>query len=106
VSAPGCTPGPWFVVGYTIYALNENGLNRFSANVQARFSKRGTQPDGVELGANAHQMAASGVLYDALKKARDTINAFYVTIGMTEDGRAQNLAHIDAALALARGEKP
>jgi len=53
-----------------------------------------------ELVACALKMAAAHDLYEALKKARSTINALYVGLAMSDEGRAINLAYIDAALSL------
>jgi hypothetical protein len=49
-------------------------------------------------------ITAAPDLYAALTKARDTINAVYVQMGVTDEGRATNLAHLDAALAKATGK--
>ena len=54
--------------------------------------------------ANALLTAAAPDLAKALKTARASINAFYVAMGMTDEGRALNLAYIDAALAKATGK--
>lgn len=54
-----------------------------------------------EAEANGRLVAAAPDLYAALKRAREVINAFYVGMGMTEEGRALNLAFADIALASA-----
>lgn len=54
------TPGPWLCSGKTVYALNDDGYNRFSALVQDAH----THQD--ELEANAHLIAAAPELLEAL----------------------------------------
>lgn len=55
------TPGPWLVDDRTVYALNENGFNRFFASVQDAHT------DPIELEANAQLIAAAPDLLEALE---------------------------------------
>lgn len=56
------TPGPWDRVGTLVYALNEDGFNRFCALVQdAHTAKQ-------ELEANARLIAAAPELLEALEQ--------------------------------------
>lgn len=54
------TQGPWLVEGRTVYALNDDGYNRFSALVQDAHTP------GDELEANARLIAAAPDLLEAL----------------------------------------
>lgn len=54
------TRGPWYRSGKTVYALNEQGFNRFSALVQD--ARTGDE----ELEANARLIAAAPELLEAL----------------------------------------
>lgn len=54
------TPGPWLRSLRTVYALNERGVNRFSALIQDAHT-----PD-YELKANAQLIAAAPELLEAL----------------------------------------
>lgn len=60
MSNQGFTPGPWLLSGRTVYALNDEGFNRFSALVQDAH----TPWD--ELEANARLIAAAPDLLAAL----------------------------------------
>jgi len=142
MGAPGTTPGRWSVEADKrsertgdMYDA-ENGYRDYLAgwNIVAPDSGKdvvgieGICPDD-EAEANAHQMAASGALYDALEKARDQF-LFYeqshlakyppwelemlrkgiVDVSMGRDAydkaqtNAEYAAMCDAALKLARGE--
>lgn len=57
------TPGPWFLAGRTVYALNEEGFNRFSALVQDAHAP------AYELNANASLIAAAPELLEACEAA-------------------------------------
>ena len=61
MSNQGFTPGPWLLSGRTVYALNDEGFNRFSALVQDAHTP------GDELEANARLMAAAPELLLALE---------------------------------------
>lgn len=88
------TPGPWMVEGCTVYALNDDGYNRFSALVQDAH----TPVD--ELEANARLIAAAPELLSLLKEARSTLEMW------KDVAPAVSLcADIDKAIAKARGEK-
>ena len=62
MSDQGFTPGPWLLSGRTVYALNDEGFNRFSALVQDAHAP------AYELDANARLMAAAPDLLQALEK--------------------------------------
>src|SRR5690554_6165635 len=57
------TTGPWMLSGRTVYALNDQGFNRFSALVQDAHTS------AVELDANARLIAAAPELLEALECA-------------------------------------
>lgn len=63
------TPGPWYATGATVYALNEDGFNRFSALVQD------PRTEVAELKANARLMSASPKMLAALGVVHLWINA-------------------------------
>ena len=63
MSAKGFTPGPWRLSGRTIYALNDEGFNRFSALVQDAHAP------AYELNANARLIASAPTLLEALTLA-------------------------------------
>lgn len=63
MSNQGFTPGPWLLSGRTVYALNDEGFNRFSSLVQDAHTP------GDELEANARLMAAAPELLKALEEA-------------------------------------
>lgn len=65
MSNQGFTPGPWLLSGRTVYALNDEGFNRFSALVQDAHAP------AYELNANARLIAASPCMYALLEKRAD-----------------------------------
>jgi hypothetical protein len=58
------TPGEWLVDGTTVYALNEQGYNRFSALVQAGHVGPMERTTIEELEANARLFALSAELLE------------------------------------------
>ena len=92
------TPGPWSVAGTcTVYAVSEDGVNIFDAQVQPGYAGDRRTPVN-EITANAQLIAAAPELYEALEK-------------MVEDDfksgapdHYQRTASARAALAKARGE--
>jgi len=89
------TPGPWLIVGATVYALNADGFNRFSCQVQDAHT------DVTELRANARLIAAAPDLLTsliALDEAFCTINEF----SSREERHASRLALIAARAAVAK----
>lgn len=85
------TPGPWMVEGRTVYALNDDGYNRFSALVQDAHTP------GDELEANAQLIAAAPELLEAL----EALTANYADV---EQGGSKNVDKARAAIAKATGE--
>lgn len=89
------TQGPWLVEGRTVYALNDDGYNRFSALVQDAHTP------GDELEANARLIAAAPELLEALEGVTDMAADMIPSMGFA------GLALIEAAraaIAKARGE--
>lgn len=87
------TPGPWMLSGRTVYALNDQGFNRFSALVQDAHAP------AYELNANARLIAAAPELLEALEQA----------VTSMQDSGYQN-SHVAvraarAAIAKATGEQ-
>ncbi|MEG0969222.1 MAG: hypothetical protein RSG92_28055 [Pseudomonas sp.] len=108
------TPQEWLRGGTTVYALNVEGTNRFSAQVQSGWSTSGrNRTESGELEANARLIAAAPELLEALADCttmlarikthcRITDNA-----GYSEDGRMLKLTDVEnnarAAIAKATG---
>jgi hypothetical protein len=82
------TPGPWLVEGRTVYALNDDGYNRFSALVQDAHTP------GDELEANARLIAAAPELLE------------FALLFLERNGADETwmTAQARAAIAKARGE--
>jgi hypothetical protein len=100
VEMTGYTKGPWLLDGRTIYALNDEGVNRFYASVQDAHAP------AYELNANARLIASAPDLLEALedmlsgwKYIRSSHGDLY---GVGWD-RAQDKAI--AAIARAKGEE-
>lgn len=86
------TPGPWLLSDKTVYALNEDGYNRFSALVQDAHT------DDQELRANAILIAAAPDILDALQYALETLKDCDMDL-------FHNVIEVgDAAIAKALGE--
>lgn len=85
----GHTPGPWLVEGRTVYALNDDGYNRFSALVQDAHTP------GDELEANARLIAAAPDLLEALQSSKSLMES----VGMQSSDEYQQAS---AAIAKAR----
>lgn len=65
----GPTPGPWFRDCATVFALSEDGVNRFSASVQGGWVVTGRQRTAVEeLEANARLFEAAPRMLAALQQ--------------------------------------
>lgn len=88
------TPGPWMVEGRTVYALNEDGYNRFSALVQDAHTP------GDELEANAQLIAAAPELLEALEQF-----VAWVDAPCESAFSDSQLASARAAIAKATGEQ-
>jgi hypothetical protein len=71
--------GEWRIAdGYTVYALNESGVNQFSFTIQGN-GRHGAAP--AELQANANLAKAAPELYEALKQVLEDENLLdYVQI--------------------------
>ena len=94
----GHTPGPWLVEGRTVYALNDDGYNRFSALVQDAHTP------GDELEANARLIAAAPELLEALEDiANDYAERFDMDSQSTNPGMKVVVENARAAIAKARG---
>ncbi|MHC3750731.1 hypothetical protein ACYKDZ_17825 [Stutzerimonas stutzeri] len=95
------TPGPWLVEGRTVYALNDDGYNRFSALVQDAHTP------GDELEANARLIAAAPDLLEAaelaLEVAEGWIHDQLDGTGIAGEALGK-LDSVRAAIAKARGE--
>lgn len=90
------TPGPWLLMGLTVYALDETGnCNRFTAKVEGGWSFRssGTIGSGgdrtaeLELEANARLLAAALELYEALEAAHPLLETLHSLVVGTDAGR-------------------
>lgn len=90
----GHTPGPWLLAGRTVYALNDEGFNRFSALVQDAHAP------AYELNANARLIAAAPELLDALEMCVKSMKSCLPDFNPF-DQAAYDKAH--AAIAKARG---
>jgi hypothetical protein len=98
----GHTPGPWYLAGKTVYALNVRNFNRFCAQVQDAHT-----PES-ELIANAVLMQAAPELLEALEAA---IECGMVPNTSAAEGGASRFSRqvvvadmIRAAIARARGQ--
>ena len=103
------TPGLYERSATTVYAVNEEGSNRFSAFVDAGFERKSARPGGTkrttheECEATAQLFTAAPDLYEAL----DEMRALWVFVcnlhGWDPDHMAQHAKAV-ASLAKARGE--
>lgn len=87
MGAPGTTPGPWNLRGDEIESADGQYVCHFGGV-------------GFEL-PDAHQIAASGALYDALKLLADNVEQAWPQLA-----ELGPLVQARAALAQARGETP
>lgn len=70
------TPQDWLRGGTTVYALNAEGTNRFSAQVQGGWSTSGrNRTEPAELEANARLIASAPELLEALSTKVKTQNS-------------------------------
>ena len=94
------TPGPWHVVGRTVYSLNSRNTNRFAAMVQATGTECASEEECL---ANAALISAAPDLYEALC---DYVKDDFEMHGTTSKQQIHNsrLRRAEAALKKARGE--
>lgn len=103
------TPGPYWI------RTNTNGSHdvcgRYAKVVRSYPAEQFSLADAdcrrlqnkMKAAAHRLRMAAPDLLGELIK-ARDTLNAVYVGMGMDDAGRAANLARFNAAIAKARGQ--
>lgn len=101
----GHTHTEWLRVGTTVYALNAEGTNRFSAQVQGGWATDGRlRTDAEELEANARLMAAAPQLLEALQDLVEVARVLEPkTIGDQNDQESR-ISTAEAAIAKATGE--
>lgn len=96
------TPGQWLIDGVEpksfVYALNQQGYNRFWAHVQGGNTAPMEQTTVEEVEANARLIAAAPDLLEALKHCVDWLNAAGIAQSMPVQKQAR------AAIAKATGE--
>lgn len=98
MGAPGTTPGKWAIGKDMIGQRDERGFQRLIVEMLW---------DDAQGVADAHQIAASGALYDAGKmalKALIGVDALLHKHGMMAGITNPAIEPLSAALALARGE--
>lgn len=97
MSAPGTTPGPWKACEHPEGRAGIRAVNgsKMVARCEAMFGRG--HVDASEWEANAHLIAASPALYEALEIAMEYVN------WLPPEGREAFKA-CAAALAIARGE--
>lgn len=101
----GPTPGPWFRDGTSVFALSEDGVNRFSASVQGGWVVTGRQrTDAEELEATARLLEAAPELLKALIESRKRI--IELCSAYSNPLPVASLERIDAAIAKATGAQP
>jgi hypothetical protein len=104
---PKHTPTPWLAEGKTVYALNENGTNRFSALVQAGFEfdgrryKMPASPEEIE--ANAAFIVRACNSHDALVKVAKNLRDYLGEGRKLGDDTEWFADKVSAALKLAEG---
>jgi len=98
MGAPGTTPGPWKPTerhGYHEIIGPRDASNWYGKKGVWAVAYCDTDRDDDENIANAHQIAASGVLYDAVESAFDFLGGV--------DGASEIRAELLAAIMLAKG---
>ena len=88
------TPGPWLVSRTTVYALNEQGYNCFSTQVQPGNTAPMEHTSDGELAANARLISAAPELLAALIYLRDCI----------ETGKEPGMGIVHASIRKAEGK--
>ena len=104
---PGFTPEQYQRAGTTVYALNADGVNRFSAHVDPGFDNDYERTSRVELEATAALFEAAPALYEALEELSAAIDDGLCNSGIPgfdPDRLERAQVASAAALRLARGE--
>ncbi|MFO5941179.1 hypothetical protein ACLBSY_30000 [Pseudomonas aeruginosa] len=89
------TPGPWYRDGTTVYALNPQNFNRFSAQIHGAHTPKS------ELEAVAQLMQAAPELLEALEYAANRLNSCLILLECDDDFIAKETAQARAAIAKA-----
>lgn len=95
----GHTPGPWAVAGSTIYALNENGVSRFQAQISAGFLTYPAKGRGAKERTTEEEVAANARLIVA---APDLLEACKSLVANLTEGDFISTTRIEAAEAAIR----
>ena len=102
------TGGEWFIRDESDEPLEITSLSRKGRISICEVAVGYEGPVEVEQQANAHLIAASKKLYEALQKARESLAEGLETPGFAEAPGSESdrvlIAEVDAALAAARGE--
>lgn len=101
------TPSPWLRDGRTVYALNEDNTNRFSARIEGGFQSKSwrgqvwTPSDEVE--ATAVLICAAPEMLEALKAALDYLLNEAESRKYNPPVDATIIANLEHAIAKAEG---
>ncbi|HCT6924805.1 hypothetical protein IPC1132_10920 [Pseudomonas aeruginosa] len=95
MSKQSYTPGPWYRDGTTVYALNPQNFNRFSAQIHGAHTPKS------ELEAVAQLMQAAPELLEALEYAANRLNSCLILLECDDDFIAKETAQARAAIAKA-----
>lgn len=99
------TRGEWKRDDAFVYALNENGTNRFWAAVNAGRTSLGDPTSHEEVVDNAKLFAAAPAMYDELKRLRDSLREYCQDSSAIVYVKASSDFHsIDAILAQIDGK--
>jgi hypothetical protein len=95
------TPGKYMRDEHTVYALNDEGVNRFSANIMRGRDDSGEKTTVAECEAVAQLFAASPDLYKALETV---LSQYRLFVGPCDVIARGVVAQAESVLASARGE--